>query len=344
MNWSRFHFNKFLIALCLCFVYASCGNDASEKDPNTVEAISQTGNPTLDALNQRIREEPENPGLYAGRAEVYYKQKAYKEAIQDLAYALKLDSVNVDYHHFLADVYMDFLQSRQAIRTMERAVALYPERIPSLLKLSEFQMLLKQHQNSLKTVDRILKIDPQNAEGYFMMGLNFREMGDIPRAINSFQSAVENEPELIDGWVVLGELFAQRDNDIAERYFDNAARLDSLNADVLMAKANYYHNKGRLDEALEVYDNIIRVEPQYSDAFYNMGLAKLEQNKVEEAYRQFDMTIKTDPLHIMGYFYRGFSAEQLGNKTQAEKDYNHVLKFSPDFERAMEGLERLAKG
>ncbi len=340
MNFKLIIFG-FLFTLSL----SSCVKDAGEKqNTNTVTAIESTGNPTLDALNAKIHDNPNDPILYAGRAEVYYKENAYKEAIQDMAFAMSIDSTNAGYHHLLADIFMDFRQSRQALKTMERAAALHPERIPTLLKLSEFQMLLKQNQLSMKSIDKILQLDKQNAEAYFMMGLNFRELGDIPRAINSFQTAVENEPDLIDGWIILGKLFAGQENKIAIRYFNNAVRLDSLNPDVLMAKAGYLHNEGDLDEALQVYDKIVRVSPQYSDAFYNMGLAKLEQEKVDEAYKDFDMTIKTDPLHIMGYYYRALTAEQLGNRKQAEDDYNHVLKFSPDFERALQGLERLAKG
>ena len=87
---------------------------------------------------------------------------------------------------------------------MERAVALYPQRIATLLKLSEVQLILKQHNTALETIDRILRIDPQNPEAYFMFGMIFKEMGDTARAVNSFQEAVELDADLIDAWINLG--------------------------------------------------------------------------------------------------------------------------------------------
>ena len=73
-----------------------------------------------------------------------------------------------------------------------------------------------------ETIDNILKLDPQNAEAYFMFGMNFKEQEDLERSINSFQTAVEFDPDLVDAWINLGALHAQLGNEIAIKYFDNA--------------------------------------------------------------------------------------------------------------------------
>jgi len=323
-------------------ITAACG-DASENEPTTEAAtnVQETGNPSIDGLTQKISDTPDDPDLYAERAMAFYENNAFDSAIDDLEMALSYDSTNVDYLHLLADVYMDYYKSRLALETMERAAELHPENIPTLLKLSEFQLILTQYEESLQTLDRIAKIDPQNAEAFFMLGMTLKEIGDTARAINSFQESVEIDPDLVDAWLNLGQLFASRDNPIAEKYFDNAIRIDS-SIMALHAKAYYLANsKDDLDGALELYRTISRKDPQYEEAHFNSGLLYLDMDEPEKAKAQFDLTVQVDPTHVRAYYYRGLTAELQGNPAAAKNDYEQALRLAEDFEAAQEALERV---
>lgn len=344
MKKISFSYITALIYVLFLIVGSACDKKTTNKteDPAaTTVTGKQSSNPAIKALSEKIAANPTDPTLYANRAAIFYEQEGYDEAIQDIGQALTMDSTNVEYLHFLADVYMDYFKSLKGLKTMEHAASLYPERIPTLLKLSEFQMILKKNKESLRTIEKIFQLDPQNAEAWFMSGMNFRDLGDEKRTINSFQTAVENDPDLVDAWIILGQLFAAKKNKIAEKYFDNALRIDSLSLEALTSKANYLHNEGRLGEAIQHYKKITIVDPQFSDSYYNSGLAYMELDSIERAHQLFDITIKTDPLHIMGYFYRGVTSEKKGDIASAKSDYQQALKLAPNFERAQEALQKL---
>lgn len=327
---------KLIIFAIALFAIASCKQESATDTP------LPTGDATLDELNKSIQTNPQDHSLYAARAQYFYERNGMDEAINDLTVALTLDSTNVDYHHLLADVYMDYFKSRLALKTMERAAALYPKRIPTLLKLSEFYLILKQYDRSMETIDQILKIDPQNAEAFFMFGMNFKEKGDVNRAINSFQQAVEIDPKLVDGWVNLGQLHASIDGRLAASFFDNAIEIDSSNAIAWHAKADYLRDKEDLKGALELYRQAAIADPQYEEAYYNAGLMYMEMDSIEAGHREFDLAIQTNPLYVRAYFFRGYAAELMGKKADARNDYDHALRLSPDYEQAREGLERVS--
>ncbi len=340
--------NKILTILSIALflgMMVGCGNDAQEPtlEEGTPQQMGTTGNEAINKVTKKIAENPKDASLYAQRANLFYQNDGFDEAIQDLATALTIDSTNVNYHHLLADVYLDYYKSRLALSTMERAVKLYPERIPTLLKYSEFQLILKMNEPSLQTIDKILRLDPQNADAYFMMGLNFKEMGDTIRAINSFQKAVEFDPDLIDGWINLGQLHAGIKGHLAEKFFDTAIEIDSTNAYAVQAKADFYADQGDLETALEYYRKIITFDPQNEVAYFNSGLLYLDKNEPQKAYDAFDITIKVSPLHIRAYAYRGLAAEKLGKIEQAKKDYNQALTMAPDYQVALDGLARVQK-
>lgn len=309
-----------------------------QKDDNTPLI---TGESDIDQINLKITKSPDNAELYALRAEMYYDKNSFDQAIQDMTTALSIDSVNIDFHHLLTDIYLDYFRSSLALKTMERAVSLAPDDIESLLKLSEIQLFLKQNVASMQTIDKILKLDHQNALAYFFMGKNFEELGDINRAINSFQESSEIDPEMLDTWIKLGQLHATVNTNLAEDFFNNAIQLDSANTIAISAKAEYLWNQDKPTEALELYKTAIRKDPMSETSYYNAGLVLMELDSIEQAYSHFNMAIENSPLYVGAYFYRGYAAEIMGKKEQAKIDYEHALKLAPEYTDALNGLDRV---
>jgi tetratricopeptide (TPR) repeat protein len=329
-------YRHFTLILLVFITFVGC-----KKKTDDQNQVQKTGNAKLDRLNAQIEKSPKNADLYYARAEQYFELEGFDEAIADLNKAISIDSSKVDYYHLLADAYMDYFKSFKALKTLETAVMRFPRRIPTMLKLSEFQMILQMHKESMKTIDQVLQIDPQNAEAFFMFGMNFKEMGDTARAINSFQTAVENDPELVDAWINLGQLHAALGNAIAGRYFETATRIDPKNIEALHARGYYQQSIGDLKGSLATFRKINRIDPKYAEGYFNAGLLLMDMDSIPAAYEKFDAAIKASPVHIQAFFYRGVAAEILGKKQQAKADYEQALKLAPDYTKAKEGLERV---
>jgi tetratricopeptide (TPR) repeat protein len=326
--------------LLLIITFFACKN-AAEKP--TVE-FAKTGNASIDSLTDLIFKDPSNASLYAKRAKLFNENGAvggFDFAIKDMEYALTLDSTNIGYHRFLADVYIDAKQSRLAVATMERAVALAPDSIPTLMKLTEMYLITKQYAYAGNTVEKIMKRDPQNAEGFFMFGMIFKEMGDDAKAINSFQKAADLSADNKDAFIELGQLFTKRNSPLALRYFDNALLLDSLDLNALMGKAYYLQTQKKTLEAVAIYRKAVEIDPHYANALFNLGVLYLEQNDLDKAYQHFDLITKQSATFYRAYYFRGFVEEKRGNKAAAIADYKQALEFRSDYDKAIEGLKRL---
>jgi tetratricopeptide (TPR) repeat protein len=326
----------FVFILLIFSVFVGC---KKKSDPQ--EAAKNTGHVKLDRLSAQIERNPQNAQLYFARAEEYFQLEGFDEAIADLNQAIRIDSSKAEYYHLLADAYLDYFKSYKALKTMETAASRFPQRIPTLLKFSEFQMILRMHKESMQTIDRVLKIDPQNAEAFFMFGLNFKQTGDTARAINSFQTAVEYDPDLVDAWINLGQLHAALGNPIARRYFETATRIDPKNVEALHAQGYYLQSIGELKGSLATFRKINRIDPQYAEGYFNAGLLLMDMDSLPAAHEKFDAAIKASPVHIQAYYYRGIAAELMGKKVEAKADYEQALRLAPDYGKAREGLERV---
>jgi tetratricopeptide (TPR) repeat protein len=339
MKMKIYHKKYLFILSVLIFIMASC-----KPESDTAQLIqSGSGDPAIDGISSLIQKDQNNANLYFDRAKLYYERQAYDQSINDLEIATKLDSTNPVFYHVLADVYLDYYRSRNALRTMQKVNKLFPERIPSMLKLSEVQLILKQYEESVRTVNQIIKIDPQNAEAYFMLGMNFRELKDTKRAINSFQTATEMDPDLIDAWIILGNLFEEANNPIAIQYFDNAIRVAPENIQALHSKAFYLQNSNKLVDAISIYKQINRLKPQYADAYLNTGILYLELDSINQAYEHFNILVNIEPGNHLAHYYRGISNLYLSKSEAAKSDFESCLNLNPDFLKAQEALDQLAE-
>lgn len=332
-----------ILSLCglLLFIFLSCKND-----PKPAATNEPQPDPELAALNGLLEKNPDNDSLLFRRAAVYYKLDGYDEALKDLSRAIELDSMQPAYYHLLADVLLDYARpndSKRAIDVLQTAAAKFPDNFHTLLKLSEFQLIVKQHGDALVTLDKILRRDPQNAEAFYMAGRVALDKGDTTAAIASFQKSVRIDATNSDAWMFLGRIFTNRNNPQALQYFDNVLRLDSTNMEAREFKGVYYKRRGEFDKAFEVYRDIIARNPDYSNAWFDMATIYLEQDSVSKAYDHFNIAIKTDPLFVKAYYYRGLCSELQGNVEAALADYRQANGMSPDYKEAKEALERLGK-
>ncbi len=327
--------------LLLLFLLTACGGDQTETGDTDPPAGTE---PAIAELSAEISAQPRKAELYAQRARLYFDGGGYDEAISDLTIALQIDSANLGYHHALADVYLKYFRSRLALRTLERAHQLDPADIETLLRLSEVQLTLKQYDDALASADQAIGLNGRNPEAFFLLGRIMKEQGDTSRAINSFQEAVELDPELTDAWINLGMLHAAVDGKRALEFYDAAIASDRYDVLPVHAKADYLRDRDDLNGAIALYRETTRMDRQYSAGYFNAGLLLMEQDSVESAYREFDITLKNDPLHVRAYFFRGYAAELLGRTDQARADYKSALKMAPDYALPQEGMARLGDG
>lgn len=337
-------FFTYIFFLISCLGIVSCGDNAREKELETTPELSGIDtDPGLVRVSEAIQAEPQRADLYASRAQMWYDKNNYDNAILDLRNAIVLDSTNLGYHYLLTDVYLDYFQSRLALKTIQRAVNLDPKNIESLLTRAEVELTLQQYEDALKTLNEVIGLDLRNPDAYLLLGQTFAETGDTTRAINATQEAVEIDPDLVDGWIVLGRLHARIGTDLAERFFETALSIDTSDLAAIHAKADFYRDRGDLRKAIDLYQKTTRIDRQYVSGHFNAGLLFMELGEVEKGRDEFAITVKNDPLHVRGYFFLGYAQEQLGELEAALKNYQTALRFAPDYKLAQDGLARLSE-
>lgn len=316
---------------------------ACKNSPDDAGTKSSPGFPEIEKLSQEIAQNPNNPQLYMQRARFFYEKESFNQAITDMQKAISLDSLNPALYHFLADCYLDSGNGQSALNTMFSVLSMYPERVPSLLKTAEVQYILEKYDESILTINQALKTDPHNAECFFMLGVNFRALQDIPRAVNSFQTAVEMDSKLTDAWLMLGELMENNDDIKAKKYYESAVLSDPDAPQPKHALAYYLQNHNNITEALQLYRQIIIKHKDYTDAYLNSGILYMELDSLNKAYEQFNILTGIAPQNSLGFYYRGKVQSLRGNIKAAFQDLQTAYNLDSSNPMIVKDFEEVKK-
>jgi len=348
INFKR-NISKALVVATLIVLQgiAGCSGDATMSDSEIKKADSLElayNDLELKSVNVQLRQDPNNAPLYNKRALVYRRLKLYEEAEQDAKRAIRLDSSMADYRITLVDIYFSGNKTRLAKEELEYTVNKYPESVAAHLKLAELYFIVRQYQKAIDAVNKALKLDEHNAMAYFIKGSVYRESGDTTRAINSLQTAVEQDNRFADAFYDLGLMHAARKNPLAFDYYRSVLEIIPGDKKSLYARAHLLQQMGKFEDAAKEYTQIAQKDPSCAECFYNLGAMAMDvKQDYKNAIEQFSKAIAVDAAYSDAYYWRGKCYVQLNNKVAAMADFKMCLQLNSDDESAAIALNALGK-
>lgn len=299
-------------------------------------------NDAMTSLNERIAQNPGNAELLYERADYFFQKNNTTQALTDINQAITIDSTQDKYHLLYANLNFKGLQIQNAIDAFKKAIELNPSNGEAHLKLAELYLYIKAYPICLSEANEALKIDKNNAKGYFIKGFAYKEMGDTLKALSSFQTAVEVKSDYYDAHIQLGNILAVNRDPLALQYYNNALRIRPNSTEALYNRGLFLQNVNELEGATTDYNNIIELDPAYSEAHYNLGFIDLAFNEdYQSAIKHFTSAINVNNEYVEAYYNRGLCYEYIGDKQNAVKDYNAALNVVPTYKLAKERLREL---
>ncbi len=296
------------------------------------------------AIEQRIIAEPGNAAHYAERAELNVMRDSLSRAIKDMERAVQLDSVDVDHRIRLGDLYYSAVRLGNARDQFNRAMEMVPTDTRPKLRLAEVQMVLREYAEGMALVNEALRLEPAAARGYYLKGYIHMETKDTNRAISSFRTAVEQDPQDYTSYIMLGQLSAARRDPLAEQYYSTALELRTNSVEAWYGKGIWAQNNGRDSLALACYERIKEIDPQNALAWHNSGWVKMEHlGDLPGAKADFSRALELNTGYTDAWYNRGVAMERSEQLDSAAANYQICLGIDPAHTLAANSVDRLAR-
>lgn len=104
----------------------------------------------------------------------------------------------------------------------------------------------------------------------------------------------------------------------------------SISLDFRLSRGIAQVNEGRYDQAISIFDQILRETPTYPEALIGRGTAYAFQRELDSAISDFTKAIQSNPLAGEAWKRRGQARAALGEFVEAIEDLTKALEFEPD--------------
>ena len=100
---------------------------------------------------------------------------------------------------------------------------------------------------------------------------------------------------------------------------------------------------GRTSEAFNIFQNLVSLTPQDTEAHYNLGLSLKELGRLHEAEKSFSQAILLNPNYANAYNNLGITLKELGRLQEAEASYKQAILLNPNYANAYNNLGNTLK-
>ncbi len=281
----------------------------------TRHPIADVTTTSIEAYNYYLRGTQELDNGYLNKARRFFEK------------AVELDSTFAIAYNTLGWVCVGLWDPSAAEEAFERAKryaskATHKERLYIDLYYAKFI------EGNLEKYHRILQESNQEYEDdkttHLLLGGYYVETLNYHKAIEEFTKVVNLDPDHKYAIYGLANMYLKiKEFEKALYYIHKHASLNPGQPFTTNFIALIYFSMGRFDDAITKYKEVLEVEPEYIQSYFNLGYLYAIRENPDEAFQYFDQYIAVAPSpgeRIIGYWWRGFYNYWLGNFEQALAD------------------------
>ena len=329
-------FFRIVIYAVFCTMLLSCGSKNKEKYQGLPAELAE--------LSQKIDKNPKDDKLYYQRADYYYNKGKIEEALKDMLEGIKLNAQNATYYVLLSDIYFAQKETDLTEENLEKAILLDPKNNEARLKLAELYFHLRMLEECITTLDEAVKSLPHNPKAHLIRAFCLKEKSDTTGYLRMLQLTIDQNPKEIKAFLELGYFYQQKLDPIGISYYLNALQVVPNDVEINYNLAKFYQDLEEFEKAIEQYNILLQINAKNQHALNNIGYIKLvHEDKYDEAIVYFTRAIEADNSYIYAICNRGIAYSLLKDYDAARQDFITCQKIDPQFEPAIEELEKLDK-
>ena len=152
---------------------------------------------------------------------------------------------------------------------------------------------------AIKSISQAISLDPNNPALYLHFGSIYLQAGDNDKALEQYQKAIEVKKDYVAGYLALANVYE------VKKDLDKAIETYSIIASAAGQDANFLFNFGRvlynrhtktdIAQAENLWLAAIKLQPDYSNALYSLGVLYQGQGDLAKAFEYYYKVKELNP-------------------------------------------------
>ncbi|MFP4497017.1 MAG: tetratricopeptide repeat protein [Vulcanimicrobiota bacterium] len=293
---------------------------------------------TQEAKNQLeivLEMDPDNFEARHHMGLIYEMLDEPEKAVVEFKKALELDDESGATHFFLGNALQKNGDFEEAIEHYKTAIALDPDVSIIYNNLAWVFYQTFDMEMAIRAFEEAIVIDPELPFPHNGLGCILQEKGLYEEAIDEFKMAIDLYPEYSAAHLKLGwTYYLVGDYDEAVSQFSRAVEISTDFHYSISARYSLAHTFLALEAYYDAYgefQEVVKMDPEFTEALYHLGLTALRLNLLKEAVEYMEKYIETEEsVKPEVYKNLAFAFAQLNNYSKALKMCNQYLSIEPD--------------
>ena len=291
----------------------------------------------LEEMKQALRSKETREG-YQAIGEIYLRKGMVEMAIRNLEQALKHDDTAAETHFLLGLALGEKGRAQESIESIKRAMSLNPTLASGDAGLPVEIESHRGQWESLKEQLGIPKVEGDNCEIHYNMGMSYRNKGLFDEAVREFNECLKLRQDVPHVHYALGEAYIHLGKfPDAIHDLQLASQLDFDAVKCANATGIAYLMQGQVSTALDWFNKVLAKESNEPMVLNNIAVAQYVIGDVEKAvdnYKRAVAAANTDARFNLAMYYL------------KKKDYDNALALldykgtDVDFLRGLVHMER----
>ncbi len=291
------------------YYHFSMGHLFSEQIGATGGRNPEFVNQAIDHYRNALKADPSAGFLADELADIYLQTGRYKEAETDSQAALRDNPNDINARRVLGRIYLRLIGDPQrgrinqdyvkkATEQYTRVAEAHPKDADAFLTLGRLYKLQQDSVESEKAFKKAMDLDPGNEEAISGLAMVYSDLGDNKRAAEMLKLLSDKQPSLNNLLSLAGSYEQTSDYALAAETLKRARKLDPDNEQIQRALARDLSLADKLDEAAELYQELLKAKPKDWEAHLRLSQIYRQQNKFDKARQSLDEAKKGDPNNI----------------------------------------------
>lgn len=322
-----------LALLLMTFTTIACNNNDEE------DTLLQR--PPYNTYTDSIRQQPSNAALYYKRGSLLFQNNQTAYAELDLRRAWNL-AKEERFALGLAEI-LNKKNPDSALYFTEQASRQLPQSIALQINRAKLYQQKGDLSKALDICNTIINRYPNQLDALMLKADILKAQNNNDASIAVLEQAYGYAPFDVELSYQLAFAYAEAKNAKALTLADSLIRMDTsaTHAEPYYFKGLYYDNIGNSSKALDLYNEAIRHDYYFIDAYLSKGELLYQQKKWAEALKTFELAATVSPTYADAYYWIGKTQEAMGNKQEAKLNYQRAYGLDKSLTEAKQAAERL---
>ncbi len=275
-----------------------------------------------------LKQSPKLVGARLNLALAYYKTGQIDEATTQLEKVYAENPGNHQAVLLLADCYLRMGREEDIIRILLPEEQKYPDDLAVAYLLGTALIRQKRVEEGQVLVDRILR-NGDSAEAHLMLGTAKMNVQDFAGARDEFAKAVALNPNLPEVHVLYAKaLVFTGDSDLSAKEYQTELKVDPYNFDANLQLGATARQEQQFDEAAKFFARALETRPGDPGVRYQQALIAIDKGEIDEARQILEDLIKESPQFTEAHVSLSLVYYKLKRVEDSKREREIVLKLT----------------